>query len=88
MRQHQGLHQLPRDADDASDIVSVRLTDLGASSSQLGASSAVGNPVQSPWPNFSSEDLLPGHTVGTVYDLIASLAVFELTEPYAAAIDD
>jgi hypothetical protein len=87
MKQHQGSHQLPRDADDTSDIVSVMMTDLGTSTSQLGASSAVGNPDLTSWPNFSPEDLLPGHTVGMVYDPIASSAVVVLTEADAAAFD-
>ena len=63
------------------------MTDMGASSSQLGASSAGGNPDVSPWANFSSRDLLPGHTVGMVYELLAKSAVVEITDAEDEDID-
>ena len=53
---NQRMHDSLKD-DDNSDTASIMMTDVGASASQLGSSSAVADPNLGPWEIFSSNDL-------------------------------
>ena len=69
------------------DVDSVMYTDPGASASQVGEHGAAPASGLSTWENFNQNDLLPGHTLDTVYELFQKASTTGFSDDEADDLD-